>query len=309
MTVRIALFLSLWLAAFGWHTCTAQSSDLALQVVVPEEHDVLDADHLQLLSARLNAIATAHGIAGDGVGSFALYPTVQVVESRTIEGTLRPLHTTQLEVVLFVASSIAQRKFGSCMLTLQGEGHSRSEALRKALIALQPNDRKVQDFLQQTREKIVTYYERNMTNIIREAELLAANQDFSSAFILLASYPQAVAGSERVQQVADKLCRTYQKQLCQQIVTMAQAAAAIEDYDQALALLANVDATSDCQADAHRLIASINKDVRSAHAREELQRQREHTLERDRIAAVRAIGVAYARRQPDPTYVNFVGLP
>jgi hypothetical protein len=296
---------------------------VSLSVVTPESYAGLDAAQLSSLRRKVVRMVTANGLSGDGHNAdLVIYPVLDLQDERTIEG-MQTLTVVQGELGLYVKNVAQNVVFASFSVPIQGHGTSRRQALTSAIRDVQSTDRRVEDFFDTARRRVADYYEAECDNLMREAFALTQSQFFDEAFGLVMSVPTAAPDChERAQFAAVEIFDAYQGQRCGAQVQAARAAIANNQLSRGLRLLANVDPTSDCHAEAVRLArdASRAADARDRRYYEAVQEayRTAAQLESERIGAARDVAVAraqaarrvarvyYTYRRPRVTYRTLV---
>ena len=278
-----------------------------LTLVVPDQQGELDSRSFKMLQTRLEQLMSNCGVQSSYDATIVLYPIVTVVNKEVIGGGMEKLFRYNIELTLNVVQPAAKTKFGSESWILQGNGFSASKAMVSAINGLNKHDSKFISFVDHIKQRICDYYVSNRAAIISTAKALAAQGKYEDAMGILSSYPQGVAGANEVNAQLISIYKQYTTANCSQMINEARAMFARQDYDGALAVLADVDATSSCASQAKSLEAQIGvritNDQRRAETRAERAQQREASLEKARLAAAREIAVAYNKRsQPKITY-------
>ena len=278
-----------------------------ITLVVPDELDELDSHSFNVLKNRLEQMMSHCGVQSSYDANIVMYPVVTIMEKEVIGGSMEKLFRYNIELTLHVVQPEVNTNFGSTSWNLYGDGFSASKALVSAINRLNRNDQKFIHFVEQIKHKVVNYYVSNRSALISKAKTLASQGQYEEAMGILSAYPQGVAGSAEVDAELLKIYKRYSTANCSQMINQARALYAKQDYDQALAILGDVDATSSCASEAKALETQIGSRIvseqRREEARQERAEQREYNLEKARLSAARDIAVAYyKRRQPKITY-------
>lgn len=303
--------LSLFIGLLGISSVYAQhENDITIGVVVPDQQKEIDANAFRLLATRLNAVMGANGVSSQANGAFVMYPVVNVLDQKLVEGGLRNITTVEIELSLFVKQVITNTLFGSCSKTLKGNGRNLSDAVRNAFSGINMRDNVYSQFLVQTKEKIVNYYLDNKANILSQARRMSASQQYEQALALLMTYPQNLKGADEIQAAAIDIYKKYQNQVCAQMILKAEAAISLQNFDEAAFILANIDTESVCHSDAQKLIKKVEDTIRADQkAEQELEEKllnKKISLEKKRIDAIKEIAVAYLSNQPQITYTQII---
>lgn len=307
MKQYILLFL---LCLAGTATRTLADNTITVGLIVPEQQAEIDNKAFRLLETKLKTVMSANGVTSEVNGSFVLYPVVNIIENKLIEGGLKNMYAVELEMSLFIRQLTAQTEFGSCSKTLKGSGRSLSEAIRNAFTTIKSQDNVYSQFLAQSKERIADYYLKNRSNILNQANQLASTQQYEQALALLITYPQTLEGAGEVQQAAIGIYKKYQNKICTQLISSAKGAVSLQDYPEAIRLLSGIDSESVCYADALKLMKQVEWTIK-ANQKEEKEFEKmileqEANLEGKRIDAIKEIAVAYTKNQPQITYTQII---
>ena len=284
------------------------SAQVNITLVMPsDQQGELDARSFRVLENRLEQMMSKCGVQSSYDATIVLYPVVTVLSKDVIGGGMEKLFRYNIELVLNVVQPDAETKFGSESWVLSGDGFSASKALVAAVNKLNQNDPKFISFVNKMKERVSDYYINNRASIMSKAKTLAAQGLYEEAMGILSAYPQGVSGSSEVNSLLIDVYRKYTTANCSQMINQARALFARQDYDGALCILADVDATSSCASQAkemeNQISSKITSDQRREEARQERAEQRAANLEKARINAARDIAVAYYKRsQPKITY-------
>lgn len=291
-------------------TYAQHDNDITIGIVVPEQQKEIDANAFRLLATRLTAVMGANGVSSETNGTFIMYPVVNILDQKLVEGGLRNITMVEVELSLFVKQVVTHTLFGSCSKILKGNGRNLSDAIRNAFSGINMRDNVYSQFLTQTKEKIANYYLENKANLLSQAHQLAASQQYEQALALLTTFPQNLKGANEVQAAAIEIYKKYQNQVCAQMILKAEAAISLQNYEEAASILASIDTESVCHSDALNLIKKIEDTIKADQkAEQELEEKllnKKISLEKKRIDAIKEIATAYLSNQPQITYTQII---
>lgn len=291
-------------------TYAQHDNDITIGIVVPEQQKEMDANAFRLLATRLTAVMGANGVSSETNGTFIMYPVVNILDQKLVEGGLRNITMVEVELSLFVKQVVTHTLFGSCSKILKGNGRNLSDAIRNAFSGINMRDNVYSQFLTQTKEKIANYYLENKANLLSQAHQLAASQQYEQALALLTTFPQNLKGANEVQAAAIEIYKKYQNQVCAQMILKAEAAISLQNYEEAASILASIDTESVCHSDALNLIKKIEDTIKADQkAEQELEEKllnKKISLEKKRIDAIKEIATAYLSNQPQITYTQII---
>lgn len=291
-------------------TYAQHDNDITIGIVVPEQQKEMDANAFRLLATRLTAVMGANGVSSETNGTFIMYPVVNILDQKLVEGGLRNITMVEVELSLFVKQVVTHTLFGSCSKILKGNGRNLSDAIRNAFSGINMRDNVYSQFLTQTKEKIANYYLENKANLLSQAHQLAASQQYEQALALLTTFPLNLKGANEVQAAAIEIYKKYQNQVCAQMILKAEAAISLQNYEEAASILASIDTESVCHSDALNLIKKIEDTIKADQkAEQELEEKllnKKISLEKKRIDAIKEIATAYLSNQPQITYTQII---
>ena len=284
--------------------------DLPLMIVVPDQTVDLSPMVKSRLTGKIRQAVTENGMAGGArYSNFCIVANLTETSKQVTSG-LRPLITVTTALELFVANTRTGEKFGSTAVNVSGAGQNDKQAYMAAISSLNPSNTALQSFLKATKKKIVTYYDSQADNIIRQAKQLSTNQDFEQAMFLLTSIPTCISKYDAVETAIQSTFQSFVNQDCTVKINKArQAWNATQNREGAKvagAYLAAINPASQCFDEVTELADEIRerigeewewakdlKEFSKEMARSEVE------LEKMRIEAARAIGEAYAENQKD----------
>lgn len=285
--------------------CILQSNaqnDITIGLVMPEEElNGVRPDAYSLLKSKLEKMLTSTGVSSYG-GDFVMYPTVDVVEENIIEGGIKNFFKVKIELTLKVVNYTSKTLFASESWTLSGTSERmRSPAVKNAFTQLKGTDPHFKAFIENTKGKILEYYEQNKNAILTNASTLASTGEYEPAIALLASYPSQVSGYNEAQSLMCKIHAQYVNANAMRILNEARAAYATKDYEQAVNLAAQIDPTSSHYNEAKSIIdqvrSTINKEQAAANQRAMKALEIAADVEKNRVNAAASVARAYYNRR------------
>ncbi len=317
---------------------------IAINVVVPKLPNVPE-EARAALETKMLQVATQYGLASNGLTDRFIMTAKVNVTSKDVTPTTPVKISQKMEVTLFIGDVVDNKVYESVMLSVSGIGQSETQSMIKAFNQIKPANPKLKVFVENAEQKIVEYYTDNCSYILAEANSLAQQRKYDAAIAKLMAVPEVC--KECYEQCMAKAIVVYQSKLNSDGEALVQKARsqwlAKRDYasaNEALATLIGVDPQSSAQTEAQKLLAEINRHLRSveaarakaakeaaekAEAREQRdwdfkvkqyednmamarQRQKDSTIiQREQIAAAREVGVAYGKNQPKSvTYNNIM---
>ena len=233
-------------------TIAEYNGKIKLTVMVPDEG--LSHNEAMQLESKMIQMVTANGIGGlGGNPRFIIAPEVNIVK-KEVTSTAPARHLIQYDITFYVADMLLGTVFGSSNIKITGVGDSETLAFLAAFSDLNPKDASFQQMLQNAQEKIVTYYQENGNNLIKEAQMLAAKQQYSEAMALLGSIPTEVGDCyEKAISLMDEYTTKYLDNECGLALSQFKAALGQQMNSvnkEAMTYYAMIPANSSCKAEA-----------------------------------------------------------
>lgn len=283
----------------------AQGVEIAF--AIPSGNSQLSDNTAKMLRSKFLPAMTENGVETTEVSTIAIKPEISFVNRQVVEGGMRNIHTSDIQFNFVCANLVTGTTFASCVITVRGEGFSDDDAIKNAISKLSSQDKRLTVFVNNSKDKIVDYYQRNLNSVISRAHTFANIQQYDEGLALLFSCPATITEYAKVNNEITAIYRQYQTKECSNIIQKARTEYANGNYEGAAEYLQQIDMTSSCAAEAKRLCTQI-KQSRDAEARQaveliERQAQREADVEKQRIRAARDVAVAYCKRRTDVYFV------
>lgn len=302
------ILLAAALPLFGLQPVAAQCRLNVMTMPIEQEADVPAAVSDQI-STRFVQLLTSDemGVSTD-FSQFFITGQFSHAYKETLPGP-PPQHVIRTTLTLWIGDVINKSIFSSCSVELRGVGTTEQRAYVNALKQLNARNTNVARMVQEGRQRILTYYESNYSKILQRAQSLAAQNNFDEALMLLTSIPECCSGYQKAQSLTLTVFQKRCDKEGQSLLTEAQGIWATDPTDtgasEAMALLNQIDPSASCYKQATALITKMGKTVKENWDFENKTKyNNEIDLQKRRIAAARAVGVAYGNNQK-PTYITF----
>lgn len=300
MIRKYALVVTL-LACFSIETRAQNDCPIPMMVVVPMQADTLAPMVQTKLESKMRQIVTMNGM--EGGASFSNFAIVaNLMEcSKEVTSGLRPLVTVTTDLELYVGNNYTGEKFASTVITLNGAGRNESKAYGSAFGSINTGNAEIQRFVKDAKLKMTQYYETQVPNIITQARGFAFRREYEEALCLLTSVPICCSRYAEVEQCMLDIYQQYVDYDCAVKVNKARAiwnaSQGKESAVLAGAYLVSIDPASSCWDDALTLAETIRTRIGDDwEFSKELMRDAV-MLEKAKIEAIRAIGVAFGQNQ------------
>ncbi|MCL2845516.1 MAG: hypothetical protein FWE23_08740 [Chitinivibrionia bacterium] len=303
---------------------------IALSVVVPDVIRDIDASHRPVLETRIKQVVSGAGLAASGGdGNFIIYPNFTIIQTDLVETGMQNITRVRAEITLFVKQVDNGLLFGTVSREVTGSGRTKNDAIRSAIQALPTRHSEFTAFLENSKERIVEYYEVRCWDIIGRADGYIRRQMHEEAIAVLLTIPEEVAVCYA--KITGRLVQAFnahQNQICRELMHRANTLMAARDHFGALEAIGQISPLSNCYAESMMILQSIETAIEEQErekwnlamrlhneARELEQRnfqaaQARHAardkLEAQKIEAAKAIKIERLRNQPTVVYRNII---
>lgn len=207
------------------------------------------------------------------------------------------------EVTLYIGDADNQKIFASKTFPVKGWGNSEERAYIKAMGDISGSNREMINWVRDAKDKIVDYYNKNYNTYLSKARTAMNSRNYDEALYWATSVPECCVGYQQACDLALEIYRKNTDYESSNMLAMARAAwAANPNQDgaaEAMSYIAMIDPASSSYSAGQSLASEIKKTVRSDYEFETQEKYRDAVaLEKKRIDAARAIGVAWGQNQP-----------
>lgn len=297
--------LSLLFAAMST-MAVAQNCEIQMMVSPVQQGDEVTDGFNNMLMTRLTNVITQKGVAADPYfNQFFITGKFTHFYKETLPGP--PMQTAMHSTLtLYIGDAINQQVYATESFEVRGVGNSLERALLNAMTQINGKNQKIEALIDKGKKKILDYYNNNYETLLKKAQAAAAVNEYGEALYYIASIPECCEGYAQAyamlnQVFTEKLTREG-KQLLQLAQAVYFADRSANGAAKALQYLAMIDPSSPVQGEAMKLAQEIKEQTKSDYDFETRQKYRDAvSLEKDRIAAARAVGVAWGNGQKAQT--------
>ena len=291
-----------------------QAQDCVLPVSVQLDEDFANVPTAakNVLYQSLNRIATENCLSTDSpTCPFVLTAHCDVLDKSNLPGP--PIQTVyNLGLTFYMADTFTKKKFGTAYVTLDGVGTGEVKSYINAFRRISASNGEIKGLINRGKKSMMNYYDTQYPNIIKEAKRLESLQNYEEALTMVLAIPVCSKGGEEASRYGMQL---YTKNLNRMNLFLLNRAKALwaagQDQQTAYdvcAMLSQIDPDAACYGEASKLMKEVKSQVRSDIDFEMREKYHDQIqLEKNRIAAVRAIGVAFGNGQK-PTTTNLMWL-
>lgn len=274
------------------------ANNIMLTSWVPPTIDGMPTEARANLTNKLTQVVTKNGLGGSPYNSRFIISANVTVNTKDILPGPPPMHAYNLDITLYIGDGFEGTQFSSYTLSVKGVGNNETKAYNAGLKNFKIDSPEIQAFIQKGKQKIIQYYKDNCDLIIKKANTLAGQDQYEEAIFMLSAVPSAC--EECYTKAMNAIKPIYQKQIDKECKIKLQEATGIwnasQDMaaaEQAGAILASINPDASCIAQAKTLSNSIAAKVKQIDDREWKYIVKDQQQESERIAAIKAIGVAY----------------
>jgi len=280
----------------------SQANNIEIAPYIAESVDGIPIEAHQTLLNKMGEILTMNGII-KGINSNFILTCNSTVSNEVITSTAPTLHIYEISATFYIGNGVDGTLFSSFNTTLKGSGASKTKAYIDAFKGLKSGDKQFHSFIENAKQKIVTYYNTKCASIMEKVNTLDKTQLYEEASYILSSIPDASSCYTQAQQ---KMITLYQRAIdndCK--IKLANAtniwASHPNEYgaNKVSNILSSINPNAACFAQVKVLGAEVEKKMLENDKREfEIRYEQEVGLEKDRIEAIKEIGKAYGNGQP-----------
>lgn len=259
----------------------------------------------QLKNKMVKALNAVGLVNNDPLARFALLPTIGIVSENTRASV--PVKTDmELDFTFSIVDWMTGNVYDTESIVVKSTGTTKQNTIAKAASSLKLDTPEFQSFLGRAQQRIISYYEANLKNLLNQAKNLSKQGEYEHALYVLGEIPSAVNGYDRVVAAMNECYKLYNDKLAADLCQKAEAAWIASPNQngaqEALALLSQIPSNTSSASRAKAIMNKIEKKLSADEKREwalrekELNRRHKETMAATQAA--RAIGVAYAKNQP-----------
>ena len=265
-----------------------------------------------VLFQSLSRIATENGLTTDAPTTpFVLTAHCDVLDKSNLPGP--PIQTVyNLGITFYIADTYTQKKFETAYVTLNGVGSGEVKSYINAFSHITSNNRDIKDLINRGKKNMMNYYDTQYAKIIKEAKRLVSLQNYEEALTMVLSIPLCSKGGEEASAYGLQLYTKYLDRMNLFLLNKARALwSAGQNQNTAYevcSILAKIDPDAACYGEAGMLMKEVKGQVRSDIDFEMREKYHDQVqIEKTRIEAAKAVGVAYGNGQK-PTTTNLMWL-
>lgn len=290
----------------------AQECMMPISILLDEEFTNVPSASSNVLFHSLSRVATENGLTTDAPTTpFVLTVHCDVLDKSNLPGP--PIQTVyNLGVTFYMADTYTQKKFSTEYIEINGVGTGEVKSYTNAFNRINAENVKIQSFINRGKKKMMDYYDSQYANIIKEAQRLTSIQNYEEALAMVLAIPLCSKGGEEAAKYGLQLYTKHLDRMNLFLLNRARALWAAGQNQQTAysvcAMLAQIDPDAACYGEAGALMKEIKGQIRKDIDFEMREKYQDLVqLEKGRIEAARAVGVAYGNGQK-PSTTNLMWL-
>lgn len=313
-TTLIIALLFAWVFDLQAQVMVDDFGRIVLNTYISEKTN-LPEEAKKALETKLSQIATANGMGGSAANPrFIITAAVNAGTKDIIAGPPQMI-AQNLEVTLFTGDAVDNKKFSSVVLNVKGVGTNENKAFIEAFRNINPKNKEITAFLEEGKNRIVSFYTTQCDFIIKDANTQAAQFKFDEAIYALMAVPEVCKNCYFKSK--DAAAAIFNKKIesdCTEKVKQAKLAWAAEPTAggamKAATVMTTIIPSGNCKAEINKLSAEIKnklqEDQKKKYDFDMLEMQKRYDTEQKRLDAEREIAVEQAKHQPQTITYNHI---
>ncbi len=305
MKILKHILASAIISLIGVNIASAQC-DIHLMVAPVTQGEEIPDEVNDMLMSRLSTAITATGVtANPDLDRFFVTGKISHLYKDVVAGP--PMnHVIHSTLTLYIGDNISQKIYATTNYELRGAGTSETRAFVNAFRQLNGKNNQLQKFVEQGSKKIIDYYNKEYPNLIKKAQQASALRNYDEALSIVATIPECCTGYNEANELILSIYSKYINYEGQMLLSQAKAAWATspDEYGakKAFAFLVQIDPDASCYGEATSLHNEIKKIVKENWDFEMKEKyNNEVDIEKRKIEAARAVGVAFGNGQKETT--------
>lgn len=290
----------------------AQSNYMFVNAVINDNSE-MNSDAKTYLENKLNQVIIKNSLIGNQANARFIILANPIISSKDVLGTAPTTVAMNIELTFYFGDGIEGNKFSSYTMNLKGVDNNETKAYIAAFKNIKADDQGLAKFIEDGKSGIIRYYNSQCSQIISKAKSLQQREMYDEALNLLSSVPEAC--TQCYNQASPLLQSVYSAKVdydCKKILNEANMLwnANQDSYtaNTISKMFSNVSPKAKCISEIKQLGNRISAKIKEIDKREwDYVFAKDIELEKDKIKAIRDIGVAYGNGQPKTIVYNYKG--
>ena len=293
-------------AIYAQGSSIGDAENISIAVIAAKQQNAPDAVNTYIEN-KLHQLISQNGLgSSDYQGRFIVTASIVSATKDIIPGPPKQI-AENVDITFYIVDMMEHTIFSTTTISTKAVDASEEKALIKAVRSINVKMPQITSFISEGRNKILSYYSSHADQIILTAKSLAKQRKYEKALYELCAIP-AVCGEayNKAIAAADGIYQEYVDYLCSENLAKARSvwmaqqnasgASAAGEY------MSKIYPDAKCYKEAQSLYKEIKDKVLSDWNFEIKKYDDGIALEKQRIQAWRAIGVAYGNHQQPVDY-------
>lgn len=300
------IYLTLLLYATYLNPVNAECS-LSISIANISQPEAVPNATIDYLNTRLIQMASEDGIVADqSMTNLVITAKFHNIFEETLPGppTQTVIHTY---LTLFAGEADSETIYSSATIELRGIGTSTQRAFMNALRTVSIRNSNIQSFFDNTRQKIIDYYDSDYKHILEKARQAESQNQYELGLWILSRIPECCIGYNEASAMSLKLFQEYIDHqglsLYNKAFMLWSANPNTTGAAQAIPLLVMIDPESKAYSNASSLAQEIKSTLKDFQNFQLRKYSDAVDITRRRIESAREIGIAYGKGQQSVTTI------
>ena len=289
----------------------AQTISINAQVV----DEKLPEESARNLETKLQSVLATNGYADNGyMERFVLTAKVDVMQ-KDVTPTTPARISEKMDITLMVGDVVENKLYASVTLQVVGIGTNENKTFVNAFHNIKGDNPKIQQMLNEAKEKIVEYYTNQCPAIIQKAQGLVANQMYNEAIFLLTSVPDVCR--DCFTQCQQQAGIVYQQKIdAESVLLLEKARTAWATNQNAMGanevadIISQINPRSSNYTEVVTLRSTVEQKLQADAKRDwdfkMKQYEDSEKYKQSIVDAYKAVGMAYAKNRPTTIYRTLI---
>ncbi len=247
-------------------------SRIAITSYIPNFRDIPN-NAKSLLTKKLSSLVTKSGMGGTSIDDrFIITADIEEI-TKDITPTAPPMFAYNLQADVYIVDFKSRKIYGQETIPLKGVGTTETKAYLAGIKRINPSNKVLANFVKESKDKIVEYYNSQCDFIIKKAESLSNLDKSEEAISTLMSVPEVC--KECYEKALDATKPIYQKHINRTCNIQLQNAKNVwnanqnsEGAEDAARFLSTIDPKADCYNDAKAFSDQIGAAIKKLDDRD-----------------------------------------
>lgn len=176
---------------------------LPLSVYLTPDTEKLLGSNVETLRNKMDAVISAAGAFSSSDSRYAIVPKVNIIEE-TSTSSIPVQDVVKIEITYCVGDAIDGKLYNTLDKTYKGIGESRSDAIKSAILKINPSSSDLKQLLTTTNDRIISFYNETGEQILQKARKFASSENYEDALVCLEQIPANCKYYEMAQDFAQE---------------------------------------------------------------------------------------------------------